>query len=68
MELHRQGQFPIERLCKTYSVNDLDKALEDLHKGSVSEDAFHYVKSSHLHLEGRKTSDQILKASFGRPS
>ena len=36
IELHRQGNFPIDRLCKTYPLSDLDQALDDLKKGKVS--------------------------------
>ena len=35
MELHRSGNFPIERLCKVYPVEELAKALIDLKNGSV---------------------------------
>ena len=35
MELHRSGNFPIERLCKVYPVEKLEMALADLKSGSV---------------------------------
>ena len=35
MELHRSGNFPIERLCKVYPVEKLEMALTDLKSGSV---------------------------------
>jgi len=35
MELHRQGHFPIEKLCKVYPIKDFEQAIHDLHAGSV---------------------------------
>ncbi|KAM0795502.1 hypothetical protein BDR22DRAFT_775952, partial [Usnea florida] len=35
IELHRSGNFPIERLCKVYPVEELEVALTDLKSGSV---------------------------------
>lgn len=35
MELHRSGNFPIERLCKIYPIEKLETALTDLKSGSV---------------------------------
>ncbi len=35
MELHRSGNFPIERLCKIYPMDKLEIALTDLKSGSV---------------------------------
>ena len=35
MELHRSGNFPIERLCKNYHMDNLEMALTDLESGSV---------------------------------
>ena len=35
MELHRSGNFPIERLCKVYPIEKLGTALTDLKSGSV---------------------------------
>ena len=35
MELHRSGNFPIERLCKVYPIEKLETALSDLKSGSV---------------------------------
>ena len=35
MELHRSGNFPIERLCKIYPFEKLETALADLKSGSV---------------------------------
>jgi hypothetical protein len=34
--MQRRGEFPIEQICSFYSYSDIDKALEDMHKGSVS--------------------------------
>lgn len=36
MELHRQGHFPVDKLCKIYSVKDFDTAMSDLRQGKVS--------------------------------
>ena len=36
IELHQQGAFPIEKLCRTYPVERLEDAIRDLHTGSVS--------------------------------
>lgn len=35
IELHRKGRFPIDKLCKVYSIKDFDQALEDMHSGKV---------------------------------
>nr|WP_240948214.1 NAD(P)-dependent alcohol dehydrogenase [Planosporangium mesophilum] len=35
VELHRQGRFPFDRLVRFYDLADIDKALEDSHRGSV---------------------------------
>lgn len=37
IELHQTGAFPIERLCRTYPVERLADAIQDLHNGNVSE-------------------------------
>ncbi|KAJ9641269.1 hypothetical protein H2204_002947 [Knufia peltigerae] len=33
MELHKTGNFPIDRLCKIYNVKDFHQALEDIEQG-----------------------------------
>ncbi|KIV83496.1 hypothetical protein PV11_05517 [Exophiala sideris] len=35
MDMHRDGHFPIDKICKTYPVEDLDLALEDIRSGKV---------------------------------
>ncbi|KAH6629378.1 chaperonin 10-like protein [Boeremia exigua] len=35
MELHQNGAFPIEKLCRTYPVEKLEDAIHDLHTGNV---------------------------------
>ncbi|KAI5460559.1 chaperonin 10-like protein [Mariannaea sp. PMI_226] len=42
IELHRQGHFPVERLCKVYSVKDFDTALNDLREGKVVKPIIHW--------------------------
>jgi Zn-dependent alcohol dehydrogenase len=37
IELHQKGAFPIEKLCRTYPVERLTDAIQDLHNGNVSE-------------------------------
>lgn len=36
VEMQRRGDFPIERLCRTYPVERLKDAIHDLHSGKVS--------------------------------
>ena len=36
IDLHKCGKFPVDRLVSTYSVKDLDRALEDMESGVVS--------------------------------
>lgn len=36
VELHQQGHFPVEKLCKVYPVSKIEDALHDLHEGSVT--------------------------------
>ncbi|KAK7423658.1 hypothetical protein QQX98_000848 [Neonectria punicea] len=42
MELHRQGHFPVDKLCKVYSVKDFDRALDDLRQGKVVKPIIHW--------------------------
>ncbi|KAH6990023.1 chaperonin 10-like protein [Ilyonectria destructans] len=42
MELHRQGHFPVDKLCKVYSVKDFDTALSDLRQGKVVKPIIHW--------------------------
>lgn len=35
IELHRRGRFPIDKICKVYSIKDFDQALKDMHDGKV---------------------------------
>ncbi|KAK3377220.1 chaperonin 10-like protein [Lasiosphaeria ovina] len=35
MELHRQGRFPIDKICKVYPIEDLDRAMADMKSGEV---------------------------------
>ncbi|KAL2211549.1 putative aryl-alcohol dehydrogenase [Sarocladium strictum] len=35
VQLHRDGKFPVEKICKMYAAEDLDKALADLKAGKV---------------------------------
>ncbi|QLI68916.1 Aryl-alcohol dehydrogenase [Metarhizium brunneum] len=42
MELHQQGHFPIEKLCKVYSVKDFDTAIRDLREGKVIKPVIHW--------------------------
>ncbi|KAM4055746.1 zinc-binding dehydrogenase [Hirsutella rhossiliensis] len=35
MELHQQGHFPVDKLCKVYSVRDFETALDDLRHAKV---------------------------------
>lgn len=36
IQLHREGRFPIDRLCRTYPVQRLKEAIHDMHTGKVS--------------------------------
>ncbi|KAL8696402.1 MAG: hypothetical protein Q9224_002814 [Gallowayella concinna] len=42
MELHRTGNFPIERLCKVYPIDQLETALNDLKSGRVIKPVIKY--------------------------
>lgn len=35
IDLHRQGKFPVERICKVYPVAELEKAIADMEAGTV---------------------------------
>jgi len=35
IELHRRGQFPIEKLIRTYPLADINQAVEDMESGKV---------------------------------
>jgi hypothetical protein len=39
--MQQRGEFPIEKLCTFYHYTEMDKALADMHNGSVSPD--HYA-------------------------
>jgi Zn-dependent alcohol dehydrogenase len=34
--MQQRGDFPIEKLCTFYPYTEIDKALADMHEGSVS--------------------------------
>ncbi|KAI0475835.1 GroES-like protein [Xylariaceae sp. FL0804] len=36
IELHQNGRFPIEKLCKTYPVSQMSEAVRDMHAGKAS--------------------------------
>ncbi|KAF2480732.1 chaperonin 10-like protein [Neohortaea acidophila] len=36
IQLHQDGHFPIEKICKTYPVDKLADAIHDLHTGAVT--------------------------------
>ncbi|EXU98233.1 Zn-dependent alcohol dehydrogenase family protein [Metarhizium robertsii] len=42
MELHQQGHFPVEKLCKVYSVKDFETAMSDLREGKVVKPVIHW--------------------------
>lgn len=35
IEMHRSGKFPVDRLIKTYPVERMQDALDDMHAGRV---------------------------------
>ena len=35
VEYYKRGQLPVDKLCSYYSFDDIDKAFEDSHNGSV---------------------------------
>lgn len=35
IRMHREGHFPLEKLCKTYPAEEIDKAMQDLRTGKV---------------------------------
>ena len=35
VEMHRNGEFPVEKLVKVYDYKDIEKALHELHEGTV---------------------------------
>lgn len=35
IQLHRDGRFPIDKICKVYPVKDFEQALHDMHEGKV---------------------------------
>jgi aryl-alcohol dehydrogenase len=35
LELHSQGKFPVDRLCKVYKAKDINEAIEDAEKGDT---------------------------------
>ncbi|KAF7556517.1 hypothetical protein G7Z17_g1375 [Cylindrodendrum hubeiense] len=42
MELHRQGHFPVDKLCKVYSVKDFETAMSDMRNGKVVKPIIHW--------------------------
>jgi hypothetical protein len=36
IDLHKHGEFPIDKLVSVYSIKDLDQALKDMESGKVS--------------------------------
>ncbi|KAF3761590.1 hypothetical protein M406DRAFT_94894 [Cryphonectria parasitica EP155] len=35
IKLHQNGRFPIDKICKVYSIKDFKEALQDMHEGKV---------------------------------
>ncbi|KAI8933131.1 hypothetical protein NX059_009772 [Plenodomus lindquistii] len=35
IDLHQQGRFPLERICRTYPIENFADAIHDLHAGKV---------------------------------
>jgi Zn-dependent alcohol dehydrogenase len=35
MDLHRQGKFPVDKLCKVYKAKDINQAIEDAESGAT---------------------------------
>lgn len=35
IKMHQEGDFPIEKLCRTYPVANLEEAIHDMHTGKV---------------------------------
>jgi len=35
VRMHQEGNFPIEKLCKTYPVEKVEEAIRDMHNGKV---------------------------------
>lgn len=50
IDLHKRGEFPIDKLVSVYSIKDLDQALKDMESGKVS-------------LEDSKVEDHLLIAT-----
>ncbi|KAF2996848.1 hypothetical protein E8E13_003842 [Curvularia kusanoi] len=56
IELHQRGAFPIEKLCRTYPVENLEDAIHDLHAGNILMDALYDERSvldRHNQLEAK---------------
>lgn len=52
IDLHQKGRFPIDKLCKVYSVKDLEQALSDMHDGKVRKQCNHPLREiCHAHRE-----------------
>lgn len=56
MELHRTGNFPIDRLCKIYNVENFHQALEDIEQGKVSHSNIFIARDSGM---GAKSSRRL---------
>jgi aryl-alcohol dehydrogenase len=41
IELYKQGRFPLDRLLKTYKLDQINQAVEDLKKGAVIKAVMH---------------------------
>ncbi|CAN8098332.1 unnamed protein product [Discula destructiva] len=35
IDLHHKGRFPIDKICRVYSIKDFQQALQDMHDGNV---------------------------------
>jgi Zn-dependent alcohol dehydrogenase len=36
IDLHRQGKFPVEKICKVYPAAEIKQAISDMEAGRVS--------------------------------
>jgi len=35
IDLHQRGKFPIDKICKVYAAEEIDKAISDMKDGKV---------------------------------
>ena len=63
--MQQRGEFPIEKLCTFYPYTEMDKALADMHNGSVSSYSAWNIEEPEALIIGRRSSPSYNGSGIG---